>query len=231
MSQVIEVPQVTLDLERGFTDAKGAAHQKLVFGRRLTGGDLIRADQKLESFSKISFECAIFASALVEFGTLRRDEMRHALLSLNDLERADVEAAYERFLSQSNDGVEGRAVSDDTVRLAFGIRRDGVVYRDVTFGRLLVGYDELEADTKRLTGVERNCFLIGRQVARIASADGAHVVEGELTLEVFEDLDADDLPALREAADNWYESARAAHLQARMEQESGQTTELAGPVN
>jgi hypothetical protein len=210
--------QVTIDLARGFTDSTGNTHTRLTFGKRLTGGDVIRADERSESSSPLGFECAMYAAALVEFGTLSRGEFLHALLSLKSLERADVQAAYLRFMAESSEGREGARLSDDTVRLGYGLRRGDVVYTDITFGRLLTGYDELRADNENLTGVARRCFLIGLEVVKIASEDGAHVVEGGLTLEDFERIDGDDLPILREAEGHWYDSLRAAHVKERNDQ-------------
>lgn len=205
--------RVKLELETGFTDAKGVAHRRLVFGKRLTGADVVRADKSYGRVSQTGFEAQACAAALVEFGTLAPGEMPHALLSLDVIERAEVEAAYDRFLARSAPESPPEHISDDTVRLAFGVTRDGVTYTDVTFGRHLTGWDEVHADELHLSPVERNYYLLGRQVVRLAR--GETDVESELTLADFAAMDADDIAALKDADERWFEGVLAAHLNKR----------------
>ena len=206
--------RLEIELAGGFTDRSGAVHRRLVFGKRLTGADLIRADNNYGRVSQVGFECEACAAALVEFGTLARDEMPHAILSLSVIERAEAEEAYDRFLAQTAPERRPEPLSDDTMRLAFGVRRGGVTYTDVTFGYLLTGYDEVHADERRLTGVERNLYLMGLQVVRLA-AEGVESIETGLTLTDFEGMDAGDITALRDVAERWYDGTLAAHMKMR----------------
>jgi len=206
--------RLEIELEGGFTDAKGVGHKRLVFGSRLTGADLVRADRDIGRVSPRGFECGACASALVEFGTLAPDEFRHGLLSLSVIEWAEVDDAFDRFRVGSAPGREAEEISDDTVRLAFGVRRGDAVYTDITFGRLLTGWDEVHADELGVTSIERNFYLIGRQVVRLSAADGAQA-EGGLSLTDFEGMDADDITALKDAAERWYEGVLAAHMKKR----------------
>lgn len=206
--------RLEIELAGGFTDRSGATHRRLVFGKRLTGADLIRADDRYGRVSQVGFECEACAASLVEFGTLAPGEMPHALLSLSVIERAEAEEAYDRFLAQTAPERAAESISDDTLRLAFGVRREGVTYTDVTFGNLLTGWDEVHADEQNLTGVERNLYLIGKQIVKLA-AEGVEGIETGLTLADFRGMDAGDITALKDAAERWYEGVLAAHMKQR----------------
>ncbi len=219
----------TIELPTGYTDSKDTLHKELVFGRRVTGGDLMRISESDMSTNTIGFQCAIFAAALKSFGTLNPAGFLGALLSLDGFERSEVIEAYDGFERESVEGRAEEQISDNTIRLRFGIVRDGVAYTDVTFGRRLIGWDSVNAERRYRSEARRNAYLVGKQVTKIASADGAQVVEGPLEVSDFETMDAMDLVSLREASERWNESDLAKILQARAAREK--ESEVSETVN
>jgi hypothetical protein len=191
----------TATLKTGFTE-QGATHKTLVFGHRVIGRDLLRMDRLLAgSDTRVKRECALYRQALTQFGELPADKWLHALLSLNTIDRAKVTVAFNEFHRASAEGRAPAKLSIETLRLGWPVKREEQLFDTVIFGRLLTGYDELEAES--LSGTESTFFLKGRMIARLASSEGEQVLEGPFDQALFRDLDFEDIIALNEAADEW----------------------------
>lgn len=199
----------TITLEYGFTDANDKAHKTLTFGHRLTGDDLIDIDANTNSLSEQAVRYWTVAHTLTGFGELPRPQFRHALMSLDDFEFDEVEAAHDEYLSMSKNGAAAEFISESTVRLPFGIVRDGEAYNVVTFGNSTRGLDHVAAERLFGNGIRQTFYLIGRRILKIETQDGGKSIDGPLDVEAFDSMDADDIFTLRQADALWVASVRA----------------------
>jgi hypothetical protein len=99
-------------------------------------------------------------------------------------------------------------LGEDTVKLAIGHNRNGLNYNIVQFGGKLTGFDEVEADKKGYKGIERICFLAGKQIAKLLSTNHPSSLDGPIGLELFTLLDMADILTIREGAEAYRNSFR-----------------------
>lgn len=209
----------TANLDVGYVDSKGNTHTSVTFGRRLHGRDVFEAERT----SGLSAEnsALLYKAAATKFGELKFITA-HAFLSLDELDLERVEVAYSKFMQASLEGRAVEFIDDCTVRLAFGIVRDGETYNTATFGYLTTGHDEVAAERAGLGSIGTACFLLGKEITKFSTSDGSKSLDTPLSMSIFEELDMDDILALKEASDNWQESLRNARLSERMRQQSEQ---------
>lgn len=192
----------TVTLRTGFTDDEGVTHKTLVFGHRITGRDLVQVDREIAgSKSAVRRECALYRQSLIKFGDLPEDKWLHALLSLNSIDRSAVTVAFNEFHRISAEGREPKTLSIETVRLGWPVKREEHLFDTVTFGHLLTGYDEVEADS--LAGAENTFFLTARMISRLSSSEGEQALEGPFDHTLFRELSFEDIVALNQASDGW----------------------------
>lgn len=202
---------VTKELKFGYTTKdkdETVTHKRVTFGKRPTASDLIRITNDQQSNLGTQLSLMLARAAITEFGTLKLPVPLSVLLALNKTDRNILLEGYAEFLSASLGDRTSEALSDDTVRLAFGFEIDGAVYDVVTFGAQLTGYDESAFDRQKAAGYKRLCLQLGKEITRLAQSKGDLTLEGSLDIEAFTSLDGYDLDALSAAEDRWLDSFR-----------------------
>lgn len=186
---------------------KPVVHTQIVFGKRLTTRDLIDLDNNPQAQNPTQYNDLIRRRMITKFGALKMPVPLNVLLSLDALDRADLAAAADKFMAASRGDRQSEMRENGDVKLLFGFDLDGTIYDVAQFGALTTGRDEVEADALG-SGVARQCFLIGRQITRIATSDGAAAIDGAVEVEKFYALDAEDFNLLRIGAALWQTSFR-----------------------
>ena len=205
-----EIQPLTMELTIGHTDKRGTTHTRVTFGKRLSGRELFAIDADPQSEIATQYEALLHRAAITEFGSMRMPVSLAILLELDSIDRDDLSAAFNQFTLDLLGDRKAEPIADNKVKLALGYERNGLVYDLVEFGRRLTGMDEVEADKLRLTGIRRVCFLIGKQVTRLAQSEGASELSGPMGLEIFENLVTVDIHTLRLASEVWRQSFRRA---------------------
>jgi hypothetical protein len=190
-----------IKLKFGFTDSKGETHQDVVFGRRLTGADLMAIENDRRSQLRTQHTDLIRARSITKFGTLSIPPPMDALTKLNKIDRSDLAQGYEDFAQKGREGLESEFRPNNIVQMYWGFDVTGVHYRLAELNRLTTGLDEVAADTLGLEGLGRELFLLGRSVSKISNIDDESLfIEGPIDLAPFQTLDGDDLLLLRQGA-------------------------------
>lgn len=187
-------------LQYGYKDDKGILHRDVTFGRRLTGGDLMSIDNDPQSRSRTQYGDLIRRRAMTKFGKLKiMPPALPILLGLNKIDRGDLERGYEEFAAKGREGRENAFLPDNKVRLYWGFEIEGVRYPLVELNGMTTGMDEVAADTLGLEGLSRELFILGRSISKISTLDDPPITkEGPIDLSAFQDLDGDDIIALRQ---------------------------------
>ncbi len=205
----VDVTPLTIELPFGYTDKEGKNHRSVTFGRRLPGREFFMIDHDGQGKSSTQYSDMIVRHAITAFGTLRMPVGQHILLGLKRVDREVLAEEHGRFMEDSMKGRSAELLSESTVRLAFGVERDGLVYDTIEFGKHITGNDEVEAHRQKLIGVKRECYLVGKQVIRMSSSENEQaVIEGPMTLSVFDVLDSSDIAPVLEGAARWRDSFR-----------------------
>ncbi len=188
-----------IKLQSGFKDRSGVIHQEVVFGKRLTGGDLMSIDNDRQAQSPTQYSDLVRRKAMTKFGELKTmPPPLEVLLGLSRIDRSILAEGYEEFARLGRGERTSEILAGSVLKLFFGFQVDGVTYPVVRLDRPTTGYDELECDARALDGLSRLCFLIGRSISRIETEDGKLSIEGPVELELFKPLDGDDISVLRE---------------------------------
>lgn len=190
----------TITLLTGYTDKKGEVHREVTFGKRLSVGDIMLLDSDPRAVNPTQYNDLVMRRMITKFGSLPLPIGDGVLASLDTIDREDLRVGGDRFLELSRgDDRKGEILDAETNRLAFGFEIDGTRYTLVKFGRMQTGNDEYKADALGLTGVSRECYLLGAQIASIESEDGT-TIEGPIGTKEFASLDGEDLIRLRSSA-------------------------------
>jgi phage FluMu protein gp41 len=190
-------------------DAKNRRHTRVVFGHRITARDLFAIDESPQSQHPTQYNDLVVRGHITEFGSLEMPVPLTTLLSLDSIDREDLTEGCNTFQAISAEGHSAQFLPGNSVRLAWGFKIKDLVYDQVTFGKRITGMDEVEADRAGLkVGIRRLCFLLGKQIEKISSADGLSTIDGPIPLEYFESLDGADVATLRGAAELWRQSFR-----------------------
>lgn len=197
----------TIQLTFGYTSPQGGdPHKTVVFGRRVTGADLMGIGDRPESQKQLQFELMLIQTAITTFGTLSCPVPLTTLLTLNRVDRDDLSRAYAEYLKESAGGRASKKLSDSSLQLPFGLVAGGQTYDVVEFGHLLTGFEELEADD--LDSWRQACFLLGRQITKLSQSGGAAVLKGPVAPEAFEGADGSDVFAMQAFIPDWLDSFR-----------------------
>jgi hypothetical protein len=196
----------TVYLVTGYTE-KGVTHTEVTFGRRLRGRPLFDISAQAEG---VEYDSRLYQAAVTRFGSLPSPIPLKAFLSLAAIDRELLEEGYNKFMQDSMSGRMSEAIDESTIKLAIGFQQGDLLYNVVTFGNQLTGYDELKAERHRFSAMEKTCFLLGMEITKFSTEDGAHSLETPIGLSVFWQMDAIDLVALNQARGEWFESIRAA---------------------
>ena len=200
---------VTVTLKFGYQDKEspGTAHTAVTFGKRATGGDVLRCADRANG-SDTQYQLAMVAAAITHFGTLAMPAPLTVLLSLDEIDREQLLAAYFAFMGGA-DTAAAQEIAPGKARLAFGIERDGVKYDAVEFGKRLTGYDDIEIEAEAGSEAEAVVLKRARRVVKISTADNTKTAAGGLTLAEMNALDYSDFIILKEVGDRWLDSFRA----------------------
>lgn len=187
-----------VELKFGYEDKETpeVKHRRVVFGKRPTGGDFMRSADN-SAGSDIQFALELTQSAITEFGKLEMPVPLTVLLSLNQIDREKLMNEYFSFLDASA-ADEGKVIENGKVELAFGIERGELKIKNVEFGKLLNGYDEIEIERETKTEWQANGLRLSRQIT----------VPESVTLAEIEALDINDFTLLRNAEEQWLNSFR-----------------------
>lgn len=197
-----------IELTFGYTGMDSIVHKTVVFGKRANGLELMEIDEDDASSFPTQHQLMLFAAAITKFGEIRMPTPITVLLDLDAADLDDLSEAYNKFNTDTLAGRKAEFVSDSEVRLVIGYEKGGITYNRAIFGKRIKGRDMVVADTKGMQGLRRECYLIGLQIARLMTDDGAHDLTGPIEIEVFEQLDGADILSLRIAAARWRESFR-----------------------
>lgn len=200
-----------VNLVGGYVDDKGARHTRVVFGHRITAKDLFSIDESPMAQNPTQYSDLVIRAHITEFGTLTMPIPATVMLGLDSVDREDLLDGCNIFQAISTQGRNAEFLPDNMVKPAWGFQINDVVYGLVKFGKRITGMDEIEADRAGLrTGIRRVCYLIGKQIESISSADGLATIMGPIPLDCFESLDGADVATLRGAAELWRQSFRLA---------------------
>jgi hypothetical protein len=203
-----EITPVTIELAIGHTDLRGKVHSRVTFGQRINGKKMFEIDGDPQSSISTQYQDLVMRAAITEFGELKMPVALTVLLNLDSIDREDLAEGFARLMNESAGESRVEYLSETKVKLAYGYERNGLVYDVATFGTRLTGMDEVAADREKLEGLRRHCFLAGRQVTRLSESKGESVLDGPMSLEIFETLDAIDIGAIRAASEVWRNSFR-----------------------
>ena len=182
-------------------------HTEVTFGKRLTAKDLMDLDNDPQGQNPTQYQDLVRRKMITKFGTLKMPVPLNILLSLDSIDREDLESAANYFLAMSRGDRTVEYLDNNQVKLAFGFEIDGTEYDLVQFGNRVNGNDEVKADAYG-NGVARRCFLIGRQISKISTSDGAASIDGQVALETFHSLDAESINILWVGAELFRQSFR-----------------------
>lgn len=204
-----EVIPHTIELIGGYTDPKTkVTHRRVIFGKRFTGRLLFNIDSDPQSSLETQHSSLILRACITEFGTLKMPVPLTVLLGLDSIDRDDLNEGFNQFSLLNEADSKPEFLTTDTVKLAFGYESNGLTYDLVKFGQRLTGMHDVEADKLRLTGIQRVCFLAGRQVVKLAQSHGASELDGPVELQIFEQLDSVDINAIRAGSEIYRQSFR-----------------------
>jgi hypothetical protein len=187
-----------VELKFGYEDreAPETMHRRVRFGRRPTAADFIKSAEECGG-SDLQFALALAQSAIIEFGQLPMPVPLTVLLSLNQIDREKLTAAYFLFLGATG-GENGEILDGGKVRLGTGFERNNKKIVDVTFGKLLNGYDEIEIERQAEGLWHGNALRMTKEIT----------APQDLTLAEIQSLDVDDFTLLRNAEEQWLNSFR-----------------------
>ncbi|HEY9286263.1 MAG TPA: hypothetical protein VIP46_22620 [Pyrinomonadaceae bacterium] len=192
----------------GYKGGDGVAHTEVEIGKRITAGDLMRIGDDPESTIEVQFNLLLLSVAITKFGTLPVPPAvpLTVLLSLDSVDREDLSRAHNRFIKASRGGARPERLSESRVRLTSGFQIGGQTYDVVEFGRLLTGYDEIDADG--MSQWRQQCFLLGKQITQLAQSAGGATLAGPIDADAFESLPDVDLYELINLSADWKNSFR-----------------------
>lgn len=198
-----------IELVIGYTDKTGVTHKKIEFGYRPTVGDLMKLDTDPQAQNPTQYTDLLNRRMMTKFGELKELPPLGVLLGLDSIDREDIEEGASQFLINSRNEKDVAMPESDLVVLRFGFVVDGTNYNKIKFGNRITGNDEVEADRLGLSGgATRAAFIVGKQISEISTEDGSTKIEGQVGLEFFKTLDAEDFNFLRMSATLWTQSFR-----------------------
>lgn len=189
-------------------EPEGERHTRVTFGHRLTCGDLMNIHDDPQSNVPTQYQLLLLRGAITRFGSLPMPVTLLHFLSLDVADIEDLVAANDEFLSMTQEDRAAEYVSESEVRLPFGFEAEGIIYNRVTFGRRVTGLDMVQGEKQGFAELRRDVYLIGREIERLSTADGAHHLDGPIELQTLARLDGHDLTTLRTASLVWRASFR-----------------------
>ncbi len=189
-------------------EPNGERHTRVTFGHRLTCGDLMNIHDDPQSNVPTQHQLLLLRGAITRFGSLPVPVTLLQLLSLDIADIEDLVAANNEFLSMTQEGRAAEYISESEVRLPFGLEAEGIIYDRVKFGRRVTGLDMVQGEKLGFAELRRDAYLIGREIERLSTGDGAHHLDGPIELQTLEGLDGHDLTTLRTASLVWRDSFR-----------------------
>lgn len=199
----------SVELQFGYEDKEsaGVMHRSVVFSKRPTGADFMSAMESTGG-QEPDYILAMMTPAISAFGNLPMPVPMTVLLSLNWRDRELLTGTFFEFLGNTNGDGEAKGLEGGKMQFSFGIERDGVKYMTVEFGKLMTAYDEIAIRKEADSPIERQAATTGREIVKLSSADGLHVIDSDLTLADLKNLDWEDFVTLQQAEELWRDSFR-----------------------
>lgn len=198
----------TVLIEYGYPDKEkeGFSHNDIVFSKRPTGGDFMRAMEASDGDNP-EYLYELMTTSITSFGELPMPVPMTVLLALNWVDQEVLQAGFFDFLGSVSAEKPAAVIEPGKVRLGFGVERGGVTYHIVQFGRMLTGYDQIAIRKNTATDIEKGVLTTGREILHLETLDGARSEEG-LSLDELKSLDWEDLVMLEKGGKDWRDSFR-----------------------
>lgn len=204
--------RVIVTLPNGHVPPEGedrAPQRRVVFGRRPTGADLMAISEDAQSQLDTNYELMLTAACITEFGNLPTPVPLGVLLALKRHDRRALLKGRNTYLAKTVGERAAEVLSDEQVKLAYGLKAGSQVYELVTFGNELTGLQEVEVEAKGYEGWRRVAALMALEIKQLSQpGEGGATLSGPYDLAMFEQADWLDLIALGEARDRWINSFR-----------------------
>lgn len=217
--------RVIVTLPNGHVPPEGEDREpqkRVVFGRRPTGTDLMKIAEDAQSQLDTNYELMLTAACITEFGGLQTPVPLGVLLALKRHDRRALLKGRNTYLEKSLGSRTVEALSDEGVRLAYGLQAGGQVYELVKFGNELTGLQEVEVEAKGFEGWRRVAALMALEIKQLAQpGEGGATFSGPFDLAMFEQADWLDLIAMGEARDRWINSFRVLDESVTVEDQEG----------
>ena len=195
--------------QKGDETEENKTHILVEFGKRPTAREFLKSAEEADG-SDTFYQLALRAATITRFGDLPIPVPMSVLLSLNQIDRATLDAGFNDFMAATAKEKQetSGAPESGTAHLMFGLEGGGRLFEIVQFGNFLTGYQELEIEKEAGSdsGIERLLLRIAKQIK--GGVDDGKVFEGNFTAESVGKMDASDFLVLREAEDAWLNSFR-----------------------
>ena len=192
---------INVQLPIGLTGERGTPHRDVTIGRLPLGSDAFAAMHDPESIYPTVLDAYLLRASITRFGSLKLPIPLRSLLSLDSIDMDVLNAAFDEFLLSFTEGKSVELINEHTARLIAGVEISGVTYTHVHFKG--IGKDVPDPSQVGITSVssqtELACRLLGSRIARLASCDGIHSIDGPITLDIFAKLPVFDLIGMMNA--------------------------------
>lgn len=191
-----------LELLEGFADEKGTKHTKVEIGNLTKAGEYFLFESIWEDFSETALNAFLLSRAITKFGTLKTPVSESFLLNLLSTDLEDLGNALNEFTAQNG---TPQLYAQNTIKLIYGIEKDGVVYDLVEFGAHTKGFDEVQKERLNLSGNRGMAFLAGKEIVKLYQSEGEKSLNTGLDLEAFSQMYLIDVIGILEQSKIWNE--------------------------
>ncbi len=213
----MKIKPVKITLFDGFTDKDSKNHKDVEIGKLIKANDYFTIEMLLGELSPTLLNCFLLSRSVTKFGTMEMPISDNKLLELYTEDFHDLVNALNQFNEQNG---TPQMIDERTLKFAFGLKRDGIVYDLAEFGKLPIGRDVIEAERKGLVGNRGMAYLAGKEVVRLKQSGGDSVLEGELNFETISELYLIDAIGLMEHSKVWNKFNRILRMSEKVQPEN-----------
>lgn len=207
----MRINKINLNLVEGFTDQKGKLHSEIEIGNLVKAEQLFTADALYGDENKKITSYHVMRFSISKFGSLDCPVALETILSLDTLDLDNLTDAVDTFTAQ-NGGNFMSFVDNKTYKLAHPIKKNGINFNLIEFGRLENGYDI--ANAHNCSGnFQFNAFTAGRRVKTLKQTNGKKVLDTQLDLNDIGQFWVYDAMNLIQLSVNWIEQIRKQRTQ------------------
>lgn len=196
----MKIKPAKIELFNGYTDKKGKIHKQIEISKLIKAGEFFFLEATWGNQSPTTLTAYLLSHAITKFGKLEIPVSTNILLELYKTDLEDLVAIFNSFTEQNGTPI---LIDEKTVKLVFGLEKDGTIYDLAEFGKLTTGKDVVEAEMKELSGNREAVFLAGKEIVRLKQSNGDLVLEGELNLETIGELYLIDALGIVEQSKIW----------------------------